>query len=93
MLKLSKDVVKDLFPNINKKRFELKTEMKPSGDQINAIEELCIGLKNQESNQVLLGVTGSGKTFTIANVINSIQKPSLIMAPNKTLVKLSYMER
>ena len=61
MLKLNKDVVKDLFPNINKKRFQLETEMKPSGDQINAIEELCTGLKNQESNQVLLGVTGSGK--------------------------------
>ena len=92
MLKLNKDVVKDLFPNINKKRFELETEMKPSGDQINAIEELCIGLKNQESDQVLLGVTGSGKTFTIANVINSIQKPSLIMAPNKTLAAQLYGE-
>ena len=55
MLKLNKDVVKDLFPNINKKRFQLEAEMKPSGDQINAIEELCTGLKNQESNQVLLG--------------------------------------
>ena len=92
MLKLNKDVVKDLFPNINKKRFELETEMKPSGDQINAIEELCNGLKKQESNQVLLGVTGSGKTFTIANVINSIQKPSLIMAPNKTLAAQLYGE-
>tara|TARA_B100001248_G_scaffold226451_1_gene184457 strand:- start:2986 stop:5010 length:2025 start_codon:yes stop_codon:yes gene_type:complete len=92
MLKLSKDVVKDLFPNVNKKRFELETEMKPSGDQINAIEELCIGLKSQESNQVLLGVTGSGKTFTIANVINNIQKPSLIMAPNKTLAAQLYGE-
>ena len=92
MLKLNKGVVKDLFPNINKKRFELETEMKPSGDQINAIEQLCIGLKKQESNQVLLGVTGSGKTFTIANVINSIQKPSLIMAPNKTLAAQLYGE-
>ena len=92
MLKLNKGVVKDLFPNIKNKRFELETEMKPSGDQVNAIEELCIGLKNQESNQVLLGVTGSGKTFTIANVINSIQKPSLIMAPNKTLAAQLYGE-
>ena len=66
--------------------------MRPSGDQINAIKELCDGLRKKESNQVLLGVTGSGKTFTMANVINIIQKPSLIMAPNKTLAAQLYGE-
>ena len=92
MLKLNKDVVKELFPNIEEKKFKLKTEMRPSGDQINAIKELCDGLGKKESNQVLLGVTGSGKTFTMANVINIIQKPSLIMAPNKTLAAQLYGE-
>ena len=92
MLKLNKDVVKELFPNIEEKKFKLTTEMRPSGDQINAIKELCDGLEKKESNQVLLGVTGSGKTFTMANVINIIQKPSLIMAPNKTLAAQLYGE-
>ena len=92
MLKLNKDVVKDLFPNIEKKKFELITDMKPSGDQIEAIKELTNGLIKKEDNQVLLGVTGSGKTFTIANVINNIQKPALIMAPNKTLAAQLYGE-
>ena len=92
MLKLNKDVVKELFPNIEEKKFKLTTEMRPSGDQINAIKELCDGLGKKESNQVLLGVTGSGKTFTMANVINIIQKPSLIMAPNKTLAAQLYGE-
>ena len=92
MLKLNKEVVKDLFPNIEKKKFELITNMKPSGDQIEAIKELTDGLIKKEDNQVLLGVTGSGKTFTVANVINNIQKPSLIMAPNKTLAAQLYGE-
>ena len=92
MLKLNKEVVKDLFPNIEKKKFELITNMKPSGDQIEAIKELTDGLIKKEDNQVLLGVTGSGKTFTVANVINIIQKPSLIMAPNKTLAAQLYGE-
>ena len=92
MLKLNKEVVKDLFPNIEKKKFELITDMKPSGDQIEAIKELTDGLIKKEDNQVLLGVTGSGKTFTVANVINNIQKPSLIMAPNKTLAAQLYGE-
>ena len=92
MLKLNKEVVKDLFPNIEKKKFELITNMKPSGDQIEAIKELTNGLIKKEDNQVLLGVTGSGKTFTVANVINNIQKPALIMAPNKTLAAQLYGE-
>ena len=92
MLKLNKEVVKDLFPHIEKKKFELITNMKPSGDQIEAIKELTNGLIKKEENQVLLGVTGSGKTFTVANVINNIQKPALIMAPNKTLAAQLYGE-
>ena len=92
MLKLNKETVKDLFPNIEKKNFELITNMKPSGDQIEAVKQLSNGLKKKESNQVLLGVTGSGKTFTVANVINIIQKPALIMAPNKTLAAQLYGE-
>ncbi len=92
MLKLNKEIVKDLFPDIDDKKFELISKMKPSGDQITAIKELSEGLKKNEANQVLLGVTGSGKTFTVANVINIIQKPSLIMAPNKTLAAQLYGE-
>ena len=66
MLKLNKDVVKELFPNIEEKKFKLTTEMRPSGDQINAIKELCDGLGKKESNQVLLGVTGAGMKFMIS---------------------------
>jgi excinuclease ABC subunit B len=65
--------------------FKLKSEYKPSGDQPKAIEELVKGVKKGERHQTLLGVTGSGKTFTIANVINQIQKPTLVIAHNKTL--------
>ena len=92
MLKLNKEIVKDLFPNIEQNKFDLITKMKPSGDQIEAIKELSNGLEKNEENQVLLGVTGSGKTFTVANVINNIQKPALIMAPNKTLAAQLYGE-
>ena len=60
-----------------KKKFELISKMKPSGDQIKAIKELSNGLKNKENNQVLLGVTGSGKTFTVTNIINIITKTSI----------------
>ena len=74
MLKLNKEIVKDLFPNIEKNKFDLITKMKPSGDQIEAIKELSNGLEKNEDNQVLLGVTGSGKTFTVANVINKDNK-------------------
>ncbi|MBF96961.1 MAG: UvrABC system protein B [Alphaproteobacteria bacterium MarineAlpha9_Bin4] len=92
MLKINKEIVKDLFPDIKEKPFELITKMKPSGDQVEAIKKLSDGLKNREGDQVLLGVTGSGKTFTVANVINIIQKPALIMAPNKTLAAQLYGE-
>jgi excinuclease ABC subunit B len=66
-------------------RFKLKSEYKPAGDQPEAIKALVKGLKAGERDQTLLGVTGSGKTFTIANVINEVQRPTLVIAHNKTL--------
>jgi excinuclease ABC subunit B len=81
---------KDLITNqIN---FSLKSDFTPTGDQPNAIKELISGINNNEKDQVLLGVTGSGKTFTMAHVINSLNKPSLLMAPNKTLAAQLYGE-
>ena len=65
---------------------------KPSGDQPGAIKKLCEGLQNHFENQVLLGVTGSGKTFTMANIINDLQRPSLIFAPNKILAAQLFSE-
>jgi excinuclease ABC subunit B len=72
--------------------FKLKSDFKPMGDQPDAIEKLVNGLKKNEENQVLLGVTGSGKTFTMANVIQQIQKPTLIISHNKTLAGQLYQE-
>ncbi len=66
-------------------RFKLKAKFKPKGDQPKAIKRLVNGLKNHYQHQTLLGVTGSGKTFTVANVIYEIQRPALVIAPNKTL--------
>jgi len=66
-------------------RFILNKKFKPDGDQPKAIEQLAKGLKSGKKFQTLLGVTGSGKTFTIANVIQEVQKPTLVIAPNKTL--------
>ena len=74
------------------KKFELVSKYKPSGDQPKAIEELVEGLKEGDDTQTLLGITGSGKTFTIANVIQEIQKPTLIIAHNKTLAAQLYNE-
>ncbi|MDX3925322.1 MAG: excinuclease ABC subunit UvrB [Shinella sp.] len=68
------------------------TEYKPSGDQPTAIADLVEGLKNGERSQVLLGVTGSGKTFTMAKVIEATQRPAVILAPNKTLAAQLYSE-
>ena len=65
--------------------FQLRSKFKPAGDQPKAIRKLTTGLKKGMKHQTLLGVTGSGKTFTIANVIQSVQKPTLVIAPNKTL--------
>jgi len=73
-------------------RFDLKSEYKPAGDQPKAIEGLSTGLSEGERDQVLLGVTGSGKTFTVAQVIQNLQRPTLVLAPNKTLAAQLYGE-
>ncbi|MBW8636373.1 excinuclease ABC subunit UvrB [Hoeflea sp. WL0058] len=70
----------------------METEYKPSGDQPTAIADLVSGLKDDDRTQVLLGVTGSGKTFTMAKVIEATQRPALILAPNKTLAAQLYGE-
>jgi excinuclease ABC subunit B len=72
--------------------FDLVTEFTPQGDQPTAISELIEGINDGESDQVLLGVTGSGKTFTIAQIIAQTQRPALILAPNKTLAAQLYGE-
>ena len=72
--------------------YTVKSEFIPTGDQPEAINELILGVNNNEKDQVLLGVTGSGKTFTMAHVINSLNRPSLVMAPNKTLAAQLYGE-
>ena len=72
--------------------FKIVSENQPKGDQPQAIEKLIKGLKDNKRSQVLLGVTGSGKTFTIANVIEKYNRPTLIMAPNKTLAAQLYEE-
>ena len=75
-----------------KKEFKIHSRFAPAGDQPTAINELVEGLNDGEVHQTLLGVTGSGKTFTIANVINTVQRPAMIMAPNKTLAAQLYGE-
>jgi len=72
--------------------FKLQSEYQPTGDQPQAIQKLVHGLENGEKYQTLLGVTGSGKTFTIANVVNEIQRPTLVLAHNKTLAAQLFME-
>ena len=72
--------------------FRLRTSFEPKGDQPQAIDQLVKGLAAGEKHQVLLGITGSGKTFTIANVIQNSGKPALILAPNKTLAAQLYGE-
>ena len=72
--------------------FDLTSEFKPAGDQPTAIAELIEGIRTGERDQVLLGVTGSGKTFTAAHVIQQIKRPTLILAPNKTLAAQLYGE-
>ncbi|MBO9557229.1 MAG: excinuclease ABC subunit UvrB [Caulobacter sp.] len=74
------------------KKFKLVSDYQPAGDQPTAIAELVEGLNNRENDQVLLGVTGSGKTFTMAKVIEATQRPALILAPNKTLAAQLYSE-
>ena len=74
------------------KKLTILSNYSPAGDQPNAIKTLCEGLKSKKFNQVLLGVTGSGKTFTMAKTIEELQRPALILAPNKTLAAQLYGE-
>ena len=74
------------------RKFQLKSNFSPKGDQPEAIQKLLDGINSGQKYQTLVGVTGSGKTFTLANVIDKSQKPSLIMAPNKTLAAQLYSE-
>ncbi|MEW8584704.1 MAG: DEAD/DEAH box helicase family protein, partial [Candidatus Thiodiazotropha sp.] len=74
------------------KAFKLSANFAPSGDQPEAIRRLEEGMRDGEAGMTLLGVTGSGKTFTIANVIQKLQRPTLILAPNKTLAAQLYGE-
>ncbi len=74
------------------KKFKIHSPFEASGDQPQAIKELCEGIERGEKNQVLLGVTGSGKTFTMAKIIEQMQRPALIMAPNKILAAQLYAE-
>ena len=74
------------------KKFKLYSEYQPTGDQPQAIAELVEGFKKGNQFQTLLGVTGSGKTFTMANVITALNKPTLIIAHNKTLAGQLYSE-
>jgi excinuclease ABC subunit B len=73
-------------------RFEIKSAYEPKGDQPQAIAELVEGIRRNDRSQVLLGVTGSGKTYTMAKVIEATQRPALILAPNKTLAAQLYGE-
>lgn len=73
-------------------KFKIHSDFEPTGDQPNAIKELSNGIRENTKHQVLLGVTGSGKTFTVANVIQDIQRPTLVLAHNKTLAAQLYME-
>ena len=78
--------------NIDMSRFKLTSPFKPTGDQPEAIRQLLEGLKKGTTHQTLLGVTGSGKTFTMANVIQTVQKPTLVLCHNKTLAAQLYAE-
>ena len=72
--------------------FKIQSDFKPTGDQPNAINQLTKGIESNEKYQTLLGVTGSGKTFTVANVIENVQRPTLVLAHNKTLAAQLYSE-
>lgn len=73
-------------------KFKLNSKYKPAGDQPKAIEELVSGIERGDRNQILLGITGSGKTFTMSNVIERTQRPALVISPNKTLAAQLYSE-
>lgn len=88
--KLSKRII--FIVQLQSMKFQLTSEYEPTGDQPQAIQQLTEGLQNGESSQTLLGVTGSGKTFTIANVIQKVDRPTLILSHNKTLAAQLYGE-
>ena len=71
-------------------KFHLQSDYKPQGDQPAAIAQLTKGIEKGDKNQTLLGVTGSGKTFTMANIIQNTQKPTLVLSHNKTLAAQLY---
>tara|TARA_B110000114_G_scaffold87199_1_gene92086 strand:+ start:69 stop:320 length:252 start_codon:yes stop_codon:yes gene_type:complete len=73
-------------------KFNIVSDFKPTGDQPKAIKQLIAGINSGEVHQTLLGVTGSGKTFSVANVIEQVEKPTLILAHNKTLAAQLYSE-
>ena len=75
-----------------KRRFELVSPFQPAGDQPKAIEELCRNFEAGSTRQVLLGATGTGKTFTASHVVARLQKPTLVLAHNKTLAAQLYSE-
>ncbi len=72
--------------------FKVEAPFQPTGDQPDAIEQLVEGIKKGYKDQTLLGVTGSGKTYTVAKIVEQVQKPTLVLAPNKTLAAQLYSE-
>ncbi|WP_420405950.1 excinuclease ABC subunit UvrB [Nisaea sp.] len=89
---LKPDLKSDAAPQDRGRPFEIVSEYRPAGDQPAAIRDLVAGIEGEEMDQVLLGVTGSGKTFTMAHVIQEIRRPALVLAPNKTLAAQLYGE-
>ena len=92
LLTAPKQAVKDRLKLEGGIPFKLNTEFEPAGDQPTAIKELCEGISGGEQDQVLLGATGTGKTFTMAKVIEQTQRPAIILAPNKTLAAQLFGE-
>ena len=86
------DATADDDPELSAQQFELISDFSPQGDQPQAIEQLTEGLRRGDKAQTLLGVTGSGKTYTMANVIQDVQLPTLVVSPNKTLAAQLYNE-
>ena len=86
------DATEDDDPELSEQQFELISDFSPQGDQPQAIDQLTEGLRRGNKAQTLLGVTGSGKTYTMANVIQNVQLPTLVISPNKTLAAQLYNE-
>ncbi len=86
------DAIEDDEPELSEQQFELISDFSPEGDQPQAIDQLTEGLQRGNKSQTLLGVTGSGKTYTMANVIQNVQLPTLVISPNKTLAAQLYNE-